>query len=1335
MEKQEINLEVIDEIKPLNSEDQYDMLEFEDQKKTSSGQSIKISFISSLFFLWTLDAMRLSNKNQLKKDVIRKSALFTSSKNKEKLNSEFLFLKKLWLGTKESPGYSSYTHSPLILTIARFNFLKFFGIIILTFIVQGLKVALVFYKRKIIKLFFNREQNKIEEYTPNKFRYLLYKNISCFLIIEATRFILNHQLKFNQRKITRETNSLLSLMIYDKFMIQKILEKDMKEGDLINYFQTDVESLTTFFQQLSKIIVSPFSLFTYFLILYKIFNKALFIGLIALSILIIISVLVQRKYIINQYIYLQKKDKRINFTSQTIKNIKELKLLQWEDTFKEVINKKRKKEMIFMRKKLNYSLIILTVHWIMPFMLCFSTIGAYVIFNKKFLEIADLMTGLEVFDSIRGPLVNLPARIREIINAFVSMNRIEKFLKIKDNNNNSYEITHNLDDKYAINIQDAKIGTNDNNILMTVNKLKVKKGESCIIIGETGSGKSCLIKSLIDRLIILSKKEFNINGTISYASQTPFIINASLKDNILFYSEYNEERYNKIIKLCELEKDINSFQAGDQIEIGTNGANLSGGQKSRINLARCAYKEADIYLFDDPISSVDAIVYNKILNNLIKDFLKNKTVLFASNDIKYMNHFNKVIFVQKEKVKFFGTTEEVIQKDFFQEFKSNLNNINNISENNKVKEEKESKDNNNKKEDKITINNYNDKSKEEEIDKLLVNNNEYFINKEKGKLMIDEDIKNSKINSKIYKTIVKSSGGYIYVILVFIFAISWEFTLIYGNIYLTNWSDKNDKNQDKTQNLDVESNMSHFKIYSLICSCCVISLFLKEFIISRMNYNISDNFHNKMLDNIIDAPINLYHDITPFGQIMNKLTMDLDKCVEFFLHFSSTLNCFCILVGAILVCVKSNIYILIIIPIVFYFGYKISIFYAPAGRDILRIESINRTPLISYYSESIQGIDTIKSLSYHNIHRKYFSEFSEKILQNLSVYLFKFGSRALFELSLDLLSVFFVFFIFIYCIIFHEKFTAVIISLLLKYSMLLSDEILSMLTHGTELENSFVKIERCEDCFNLPKEDIEDIKNKKENNDFIEEGKIDFDKIFLKYRPNLDFVLKNISFNIKPKEKICIMGRTGSGKSTVILALFRLVEATKGKIYISGKNTKKINLKILRQNLGIVPQEPKVFSGTLKFNVDPMNNYSDDEINKAFDEVGLFKLMEENGRDISKKLNMKLETNGGNLSLGEKQLICLVRIFLRKNKIIVMDEATSNIDNKTDIMIQNAVDKIFKDSTLITIAHKIPELNKYDKIMIFDEGCLIEYDTPNNLLKKNNGIFKQLYNVNSNING
>ena len=748
-------------------------------------------------------------------------------------------------------------------------------------------------------------------------------------------------------------------------------------------------------------------------------------------------------------------------------------------------------------------------------------------------------------------------------------------------------------------------------------------------------------------------------------------------------------------------------------------------------MARCAYKEADIYLFDDPISSVDAIVYNKILNQLIKNFLKNKTIIFASNDIKYMNYFDKVIFVKKEKIQFYGTNNEIQKKEFFGDFKSNFSSQNTE----KNKEMDEDKNQNKNKENQSQViqmgnsNNINGKSKENESDELLVKaNNEYFLNKEKGKLMIDEEIKSGRIHANIYKTIVKASGGYIHVFLVLVFAIIWQVTKIYGNIYLTNWSDKIESNKDEATNT---SNLSNFKNYTLIGVACIISLFIKEFVISRMNYNISDNFHNKMLNNVIDAPINLYHDVTPFGQIMNKFTMDLDKCVLFFRHFSSTLNCFCTLVGAILVCINSNKYILIFIPVIFYFGYKVSIFYAPAGRDILRIESINRTPLISYYSESIQGIDTIKSLSYHNVDKIYFSEFSEKILQQFSVLLFKFGARALFELSLDLLSVFFVLFMFIYCIIFHEKFNAVIISLLIKYSMSLSDEILSMLTHGTELENSFVRIERCEACFNLPKEDFIGVINIKDKNDF--EGQIKFDKIFMKYRPNLDYTLKDISLQIGSKEKICIMGRTGSGKSTVILGLFRILEASKGDIFINNMNIKKIPLKELRRNLGIVPQEPKIFSGTLKFNLDPMNNYTDYEIHNAVNEIGLFQLMEENGRDISQKLELELKENGGNLSLGEKQLICLARIFLRKNKIVIMDEATSNIDNKTDIIIQNAVDKIFKDSTLITIAHRIPDLNKYDKIMILDDGYLIEYDTPKNLLKNNNGIFKQLYNYNINI--
>jgi ABC-type bacteriocin/lantibiotic exporter with double-glycine peptidase domain len=468
----------------------------------------------------------------------------------------------------------------------------------------------------------------------------------------------------------------------------------------------------------------------------------------------IFSLITEEIYIKNQYHYLKEKDRRINFTSQTIKNIKELKLLQWEDTFQNVINIKRSKEMIFMKTNLNISVVLIIIHWVIPLLLCLTTIGAYVKINDKFLNIADLMTFLEIIDNIRGPIIYLPDRVRELINAYVSLKRIGNYLKI--NTEKKSNITKKKDDKYSINIIDAKIGTNKENILMNIDNINIEKGDSVVIIAETGSGKSCLIKSLIDRLIILSKKEFNINGTISYASQTPFIINATVKDNILFYNKYDEDRYKQVIKYCQLEKDIDSLPAGDLTEIGTNGANLSGGQKSRINLARSVYQNADIYLFDDPISSVDSIVYNKILDLVIKNFLRKKTVIFAVNDIKYMNHFNKIIFVEKEKVKYFGNINNIEKNEFFNNFK-----MNHISNNNKNKNKKEEEKYKNKKNKDILADTENSKSysdikSEGDIetgsDKQLINliNSQPLINKLieveknkiklKGKLMVEEEM-------------------------------------------------------------------------------------------------------------------------------------------------------------------------------------------------------------------------------------------------------------------------------------------------------------------------------------------------------------------------------------------------------------------------------------------------------------------------------------------------------------------------------------------------------------------------------------------------------------------
>ena len=1289
---QDIELKILDYQDNLSVEENLYLYQ---NSKINQKTTNNTSFCSKIFFLWTLIVMKLSNKNKLKKEIIRNSALFNSEKEQDKFREDFLFFKELWEGKDNKGGFNKWKFCPLFFAIFRFNILVLISLLFFHFIYQFSKVIMVFFKRKIIKLFLSREKNNIPNYTDEMFRIMLGKNILCFILIEFFRFLLNHQLKFNQRKITRNSASHISLLIYEKFMMQKLLLINMKEGDLLNYLQTDTESMTILFLHIAKIIIFPFQFITYFIILYNIFGKCFIFGFSIFSVILIFNIIVQIIYIKNQYNYLREKDKRINFTSQTIKNIKELKLLQWEDKFKEIIQEKRLKEMIFMRKKLNLDVVVIVCHWLMPLALCLSTMGAYVKINQKFLNIADLMTALEIFDSIRGLLSNLPERIREVINAYVSLNRIANLLKI--NTEKDSKITKNKDDEYSIKINDSKIGINENNILMNIEELKIKKSESVVVIGETGSGKSCLIKSLIDRLNIVKKKEFNIDGIVSYASQTPFIINSSIRDNIIFYSKFNEERYKSVIKYCELEKDIECLQGGDLNEIGTNGSNLSGGQKCRINLARCIYKEADIYLLDDPISGVDSIVYNKILNQLINIFLKDKTIIFVTNDIRHTKYFNKVIFVEKGKIKFYGATEEIQDKDFFHNLKFNMeaNNKENEYKNPYIVNQENYKEENliNKEENKIIANN--------------------------GKLFVDEKLNQGRISSKIYKTIIEYSGGYFQLIIVLIFAIIWQITIIEGNIYLAYWSDKKDKNNE-------QQNIYNFKIYTLFDIICILSLFIKEYLISKMNYNINNNFHNVILDNIINAPINLYHDITPFGQIMNKLTTDLDKSVSFFRHFSSTLKYICTLIGAIIVCISSNKYVLFFLPIISFIGYKISSFYSPAGRNLLRIESIDRAPLLSFYSESIQGIDTIKSLSYHQIDKKYFNIFSEKLLGHFSIYLYQFGARAFFELSLDLLTVLFILFLYIYCIIFHEKFTAISISLLLKYSLNISDEILTLLTHATELENSFVRVERCESATHLPKENFKGsiaIKNHKEF-----QGNIQVDHLYIKYRHNLDYVLKDISFNIKFGEKICIIGRTGSGKSSIILGLFRILEANKGAIYINNMNIKKIPLKDLRKNLGIVPQEPKIFSGTLKFNLDPMKKYTDAELNNAIKEVGLFNLMKENGRDIRKKLNMELKEEGGNLSIGEKQLICLARIFLRKNNIVVMDEATSNIDNKTELFIENAIDKIFNNSTLIVITHKISNLKKFDKIIVIDNGNLVKFDIPEKLIRNNDEILNKLKN-------
>ena len=396
-------------------------------------------------------------------------------------------------------------------------------------------------------------------------------------------------------------------------------------------------------------------------------------------------------------------------------------------------------------------------------------------------------------------------------------------------------------------------------------------------------------------------------------------------------------------------------------------------------------------------------------------------------------------------------------------------------------------------------------------------------------------------------------------------------------------------------------------------------------------------------------------------------------------------------------------------------------------KDISRLEGNYRTPLIGVFSETLSGLNIIRSFQYED---NFINKFYNKMDDYFKICIFQSGISGWYGIILDMISFILLTFILISCLLFKEKYNPQSIGLLLSYSLNLIEHLFNFMGRFSRLSKMLISVERCENFTKIVQEKYpilptdENLPKYPTNNEkettFISKGKISFQDYSVKYRPNTPLVLKNLTFDIKPSEKIGVVGRTGSGKSTLCLSLFRLLEANSGKISIDGIDISEIGLETLRKNLTIIPQEPILIEGTLRENIDPSNCYTDKEIINMLGEVGLDEFF------VNKNLDYKIENNGINISIGEKQLICIARALLKKTKIVLMDEATANIDYKTETFLQNSINKGMKDCTVLTIAHRIKTIINYDKILVLNNGEIVELDSPQNLLNKK-GLFYQLY--------
>ena len=828
----------------------------------------------------------------------------------------------------------------------------------------------------------------------------------------------------------------------------------------------------------------------------------------------------------------------------------------------------------------------------------------------------------------------------------------------------------------------------DEGYLKNIN-LTVKQGEFICIIGEVGSGKSSLIQAILNNMIIERSNDTKIivNGKISYVGQEAWIQNNTIMNNILFYQPYNSEKYHNILNLCELNQDLNSFPGGDLTEIGEKGVNLSGGQKARISLARAMYCDNDIFILDDPISALDAHVGKKIMNNCILNYLKGKTIVLTTHALQYASFADKIYYMKNGEISWEGNYQELIKQKFYSQFAERVNS--------KIKEQKE---------------------KNELLENIKINDENLSKNSSLNKGVIqritqDEGKEIGKIDKKVYKSYFSYIGGFNFCSVLLMTLFSWQGLRIISDLWLGYWSEHQGEH----------SNTFFFIIYGVTAMGSSLFNYLRTRVITSGSINCSTRLHNQMIISLIRAPINLFHDTVPKGQIFNRLSKDLPSVDTYTMYWFMTLTAFgSSFLGAVFVCSAFESECLLILPIFLIICWLLYRFYINCSRELNRMEGVLNSPILNLVNETIPGTPTIRA---YNLEKNYIEIFQNKVDEHYKLLYYINGTGQWYLMCLNLLSMIFLTYMVIMTLMHKNKFTPRIIGMILTYSLVLQEDMIEFLSSFSNFENTMTKMERSLSYTKIISERPQILESDYSLRDWPSKGEIKFENYNVKYRKNTELVLKDINFELKSGEHLGVVGRTGSGKSTITLCLFRILEAHSGKIYIDGIDISKVGLKKLRESITIIPQDATLMDGTLRYNIDPVRAYTDKEIIKVMKKIGFDYILNQNNEG----LDQYISENGNNLSIGEKQLICITRAILRKTKIIILDEATASIDYKTEEIIQKALNEIMSDSTMICIAHRIKTVVNADKIIVLENGKIIEFDTPKNLLNDKNSYFYDFY--------
>ncbi|XP_058074067.1 ABC transporter C family member 8-like isoform X2 [Magnolia sinica] len=1116
--------------------------------------------------------------------------------------------------------------------------------------------------------------------------------VGCLVIIKIVESFSQRHWFFAARRYGMRMRSALMVAVIQKVLkLSSLGRRTHSTGEVVNYIAVDAYRLGEFPWWFHTAWTLPLQLVLAIGVLFGTVGLGALPGLVLLICCVLINVPFAKILQDCRSRFMRAQDERLRATSEVLNNMKIIKLHFWEEKFKNKIETLRDVEFKFLAEsqiKKSYGTVL---YWMSPIFVSSVVFAGCAVLKSAPLNASTFFTVLATMRVMSEPGKILPEALSVMIQVKVSLDRLDAFLLDDELKEDDVKRLPLQNSNSSVRIHKGVFGWNPDAAVPTLKFvcLEISRGQKIAICGPVGSGKSSLLYALLGEIPKISGS-VEVFGSIAYVSQTAWIQSGTVRDNILYGKQMDENRYKEAIRVCALDKDVDSFDHGDLTEIGQRGLNLSGGQKQRLQLARAVYNDADIYLLDDPFSAVDAQTAGILFNDCVMAALQQKTVILVTHQVEFLAEVDKILVMEAGHITQSGSYAELLKagtafKQLVTAHHDAMTAFDNVSKERKGKAQKTDGD-------QLELGGpqpWNENSQGEISVKGL-----------SAQLTEEEEKETGNVGWKPYIDYIRVSRGS----LLFASVIFSQSAFVILQAASTYW-------------LAIASQIPHIGaailigVYTGISTFSGVFAYLRVWFATHLGLKASKAFFSGLMDSVFKAPM-LFFDSTPVGRILTRASSDLsvvDFDIPYSIAFVATGALDVISIILIMATVTWEV-LIVAIPITFIARY-VQEYYLASARELIRINGMTKAPVMNYAAETSLGVVTIRAF---NMTSRFFENSLRLVDSDATLFFHMNAAMEWVILRVEALQNLTIFTAALLLVLLPRGTIApAFVGLSLSYSLTLTFSQVFLTRWHCSLANFIVSVERIKQYMHIPSEPPAIVDDMRPPHSWPFKGRIDLQDLKIRYRPNSPLVLKGITCTFQAGSRVGVVGRTGSGKTTLISALFRLVEPVSGRILIDELDICSMGLKDLRVKLSIIPQEPALFRGSVRSNLDPLGLYSDHEIWEALEKCQLATTI----RSLPNHLDSSVSDEGENWSAGQRQLFCLGRVLLKRNRILVLDEVTASIDSATDAVLQRVIRREFSSCTVLTVAHRVPTVTDSDMVMVLSYGNLVEYDKPSKLME------------------